>query len=146
MEIDRFDLQPASEDQRDRIVRATRYLGQTASDIVKPERPDYVEDLGRYFLSLAAVAEETGRPVDRRNVIEISKSAMELTDMALHDRASRVQADVAGRTEEIKRLVFAHLEPATRLANETGPASYLEILDMLASGDVSYTPILRRQS
>lgn len=139
MDIDRFDLQPTTEYQLDRIARATRFLWQAASDIVKPERPDYVEDLGRYFLSLAAVAEETGRPVDRRNVIEISKSAMELTDISLHDRASRVQADVAGRIEDIKRLAFAHLEPATRLADNTKPASYLEILDMLASGDVSYT-------
>ena len=139
MEINRFDASSTSEYQLDRIARARRYLERAATNIVQPERLDYVVDMGHYFLSLAAVAEETGRPVDKPNIKEISRSALELTDITLSERASRVQADVAVRIEDIKRLTFGCLEPAARLVDATNPESYLNILDMLAAGDVRFT-------
>lgn len=140
MEISNSDCQPVLEQQRDRVARAELYLERAAAVIVEPGWPDYVKDVGCYYFSLIAVAQETGRPVDKRNIVDISRTALERTDFAHHDRAEAIQADMAERIEDIKRLAFAHIELANKRVDPNKPDTYLEILDMLAAGELVYNP------
>jgi hypothetical protein len=140
-------LPQVPEYSRARPDRARGYLEQTAAELANyqfglGDRPDYTEVIGRYLFSVAAVAQETEQPLTRRNVVEISRKALELVPIAQREHVNRVQADIAKRGHAIGAITWSRLQETTPSADASGQAEDLHKPDVLTADKFRYLDVL----